>query len=371
MPPTQTWLHALVTTLPEDVFSTVLTERTEHRDQFPGQVPIIVRPRRWPGRTGRILDRLGFANGNAGLEDQIRVDRPDLVHAHFGNHAWRALRACRARRVPLIASFYGMDVDRVPRSAPRWRARYLDLFEGAARILVLGPSMLSRLQDLGCPADRLVLQHLGVNVERIPFAPRRRDPDEPIRILIAAAFREKKGIPDAIRAIARLKDRHDVLITIVGDATADPETETERARIHAAIDDGNVRSLTRFAGMLPHAKLLAEAAEHDVFLAPSRTAANGDSEGTPMTLVEMAAAGLAIVSTRHSDIPEIIVDGESGLLAEEGDIDGIAECIELIALDPERRMSMCLAARRRVELEFDIGIQAGRLAALYRDVGGR
>ena len=371
LPTTQPWLHRLVRSLPADVEAEVLCERTSDPGAYPVERLLVTSPPPWwTGRVGRIITNLGARPGDVGLTRRLRERRSDVVHGHFGHHAWRLAKTARDQRIPLIASFYGLDVDYVPNVHPRWRRRYRELFATASRVLVLGPWMASRLVALGCSPDRIQVHHLGVDVAGIPFRARAPGERGPVRILVAAAFREKKGIPDAIRAAARLAAQRDVELTIIGDSQNDRSVGVERARIIAAIDVTGMTARTRLLPMMSHPRLMSEAIEHDIFLSPSRTATSGDTEGTPMALVEMAAAGLPIVSTRHADIPEVVRDGETGLLADEGDVSGIAERLDWLVRDPERSLAMAIAARRRVEDEFDADRQAARLASIYRAVVG-
>ena len=72
----------------------------------------------------------------------------------------------------------------------------------------------------------------------------------------------------------------------------------------------------RLLGYVSRETLREEAYEHDVFLAPSVTASNGDTEGgAPVAIIEMSASGMPIVSTNHCDIPSVVLDGVTGLLA--------------------------------------------------------
>jgi colanic acid/amylovoran biosynthesis glycosyltransferase len=108
---------------------------------------------------------------------------------------------------------------------------------------------------------------------------------------------------------------------------------------------------------------------HHIYLAPSCTAEDGDSEGgAPVTLMEMAAAGLLVVSSRHADIPEVITDGVCGLLADEGDVDGLIEHLIWLTEHREAWFKLRFAARKRIETEFESRGRGRELAEIYRNV---
>jgi colanic acid/amylovoran biosynthesis glycosyltransferase len=122
-------------------------------------------------------------------------------------------------------------------------------------------------------------------------------------------------------------------------------------------------------GMLPHAELRKAYYEHHVFLAPSVKAPDGDSEGgAPITLVEAAATGMAIVSTWHDDIPEVIEHGRSGLLADEHDIYRLAEYLKTLALNREFIQELGTAAHARMRLHYDSIRQGERLSEIYKEL---
>ena len=99
--------------------------------------------------------------------------------------------------------------------------------------------------------------------------------------------------------------------------------------------------------------------------APSLTARNGDAEGLPTVIVEAAASSLPVVGTRHSGIPEAVVDGQTGFLVPEGDPEALAERIALLLGSAQLRERMDRPARAMAEAKFDLRRQTARLEALY------
>jgi colanic acid/amylovoran biosynthesis glycosyltransferase len=226
--------------------------------------------------------------------------------------------------------------------------------------------MAKRAIELGCPIGKVAVHHLGVQLGSLRFEPRYLSPGERVRVLIAATFTEKKGIPFALEALARLQNRLDFEVTIIGDAHAHPETQAEKQRILAVLSRTGLKERTRLLGYQPHSGLLLEAYRHHIFISPSVTASDGASEGgAPVSLIEMAATGMPIVSTRHCDIPNVIQDRVTGWLVEERDIPGLVACIEEVVAQPDRWRQMLGAGRQRMEAEFDAVRQGRRLASLY------
>jgi colanic acid/amylovoran biosynthesis glycosyltransferase len=213
------------------------------------------------------------------------------------------------------------------------------------------------------------VHHLGIDLSLIPFRPRRWTRGEPLRVLMAGSFREKKGFPYALEALARLRKRVSLDVTVIGDEHGEPRTIREKQKIMEAIERGELSGCTRLLGYQPYRVVVEEALRHHVFISPSVTASDGDTEGgAPVSLIEMSASGMMIVSTTHCDIPGVILHGQTGWLAPERDVDALVAHLEWIIEHPERWADMQRAGRAHVEAEFDARRQGERLAAIYHEL---
>ncbi|HET6462182.1 MAG TPA: glycosyltransferase, partial [Candidatus Krumholzibacteria bacterium] len=161
-------------------------------------------------------------------------------------------------------------------------------------------------------------------------------------------------------------------ITLIGDAGGELQTAKEKQKILATIEREGLGNCTRLPGYQPYRVVMEEARRHHVFLSPSVTASDGDTEGgAPVSLIEMSASGMMIVSTRHCDIPGVILDGVSGLLAPERDVDALVERLHWIVAHPERWLEMQRAGRAHIEAEFDAKRQGERLGAIYHELAAK
>jgi colanic acid/amylovoran biosynthesis glycosyltransferase len=366
LPRTMAWMHTQVANLPGDVHSVVVCDDLVNLDSFPfPHLQLSVGPA-WVALASRSY-RLRQWRRQRTLMQTLRRRRARLLHSHFGPEGFRNLTAAAAGGVRHVVSFYGFDVGKVPATDPLWHGRYRAMFAAVDRVLCEGPHFASRIAALGCPAGKLTVHRLGVRLDEIPFRPRRWQPGTPLRVLIAASFTEKKGIPDAIAALDGIRRTTPVEVTIIGDARSGAEYQHEKQRILEAISAAGLPA--RLLGYQPHSVLHAEAASHHVFLSPSVTAADGDTEGgAPVTIIEMAASGMMVVSTTHCDIPGVITHGVTGLLAPERAPEVLTDHLRWLIAHPERWSAMAVAGRRHIEAEFDAIAQGRRLASLYRSV---
>lgn len=365
LPLTQNWIHTQIIHLSEKVRNHVVCLATENLSDF-GIRNIHEFSQRsfFKRKYYGFLRRIGFPKSFE--KSLIKRHGIHLVHSHFGNVAWGNIplsippAACRH-----VATFYGFDVNFLPREI-LWRTRYQQLFASVDRILCEGPHMAKCLVNLGCPESKVLVHHLGVDIEKITFRPRRWNPKEPLKVLMAASFVEKKGFTVALEALAELQREVNLQITIIGDATRDPRSAAEKARMLAILNESGLSQKTRMPGYVPANVLREEAYQHHLFLSPSVTAANGDTEGgAPVAIIEMAASGMPIVSTAHCDIPNVVIDGVTGFLAPERNSRALAGLIRELIGHPERWSRIAEAGRNRVEREFNARIQARRLESIY------
>jgi colanic acid/amylovoran biosynthesis glycosyltransferase len=154
----------------------------------------------------KVIKRVGIRHHLDFLVRQVRLTGAQLVHSHFGSIGWENLGAVRKTGIKHLVTFYGQDVSRLPVNQPVWNTRYQRLFKEVDGVLCEGKFMASRVIELGCSPEKVCVQHLGVEVDQIQYLPRSWDGTGPLRILIAAGFREKKGIPDGLIALGRCED---------------------------------------------------------------------------------------------------------------------------------------------------------------------
>jgi colanic acid/amylovoran biosynthesis glycosyltransferase len=367
---TQIWMYNQVRHLPASVQSHIVCRSRQNTDQFAlPNIHSFTETGKFVNFVDRLSRRLRLQRS---LSDRFvgevgRKVKPQVLHSNFGQYGWRDMPAARRLGSRHIVTFYGMDASQVPAADPRWRRRYRKLFQEAHCFLAEGPHLGRCLASLGAPPRKILVHHLGVCIQEIRFSPRRWQRGTPLRVLIAASFREKKGIPCALRALGELAKRLTLEITIIGDAAIrDQASLKEKTVILDTLGRENLGQKTRLLGYQPHTVLLEEAYRHHVFLSPSVTASDGDTEGgAPVTLIEMAATGMPVVATRHCDIPEVIRHPTEGLLATERNVPELVQLLWFLLEHVEAWPELGARARRHIELEFDAATQGTRLAAIY------
>jgi colanic acid/amylovoran biosynthesis glycosyltransferase len=259
---------------------------------------------------------------------------------------------------PVITSFYGYDVTR------HWqRDGYRELFKLGDSFIALSETMKHQLLSIGAPPDRTMVHRLGVDVAR--FDRKRRPEGRSTNIISIARLVEKKGIEFGIRAVAKAaREIPELAYTIVGDGPLRPSLEQLTARL-------NLERRVRFLGARSQAEIEELLSRSHILLAPSVTAVDGDTEGTPVAILEAQAARIPVISTKHSGIPEVVEDSVSGYLVEERDVDALTGRIRELAGDESQQLRMGEAGRQFVMQHHDIHRLNDELAQVYARMAHR
>ena len=369
LPQTQTWMHSQVSELQKlGVDAHVVCERTLNLDQFiVNNIHCLATENIFKKKWDQGLRKLGVRQHLNYLVEVGKKMNATIVHSHFGNIGWANLGAVRELGVKHVVTFYGFDVNKLPTQEPVWRVRYRQLFEEADLFLCEGSHMASCLVALGCPSHKVKVQHLGVDVDRFKFKPRHWHAGEAIKVLIAASFNEKKGIPYALEALGMVSKDIPIELTIIGDARSDDASQQEKAKILNLLESTGLKAKTRMLGYQPHVVMMQEAYAHHLFLHPSVTAADGDTEGgAPVCIIEMLATGMPVVSTTHCDIPEVMGPELQHLLVPEREVDVLKRRLIYVCQNASKWGHWAVLGRYRIMEEYDQTKQSVRLSALYQ-----
>jgi len=278
------------------------------------------------------------------------------VHAHWATHpalaAW-VVRALAGTGYSFTAHAHDLYVD---------RAMLREKVEGA-RFVVTISEFNRRLIEESCgPVAAGKVHVVRCGVDPAAFAPGvRRAPPLPTFACVAS-LREYKGHGVLLDAVRLLRDRGVRLrVVLVGDGEL-------RRTIAARVACEGLGEVVELRGALPHEEIPAVLANATAMVLPSLTSRDGQMEGIPVALMEAMAAGVPVVATRLSGIPELVRDGVTGLLVPERNPAALASAMERLAADPALCARLADSARRAVREEFDRGRNVSRLLELFASV---
>ncbi|MBN1125377.1 MAG: glycosyltransferase [Sedimentisphaerales bacterium] len=282
--------------------------------------------------------------------------RFDILHAHFGpaGNIGLLVRKLNIGR-KLVTTFHGYDVTAYVRSFGD--DVYRELFQCGDLFTYNSNATGNKLKALGCPQESMVKLPMGINLDRIPFRTRQIKAGEPIHILSVGRLVEMKGREYAIRAVAQVSKRFpDIQYKIIGDGPLREELE------HLVTDLG-VGDIIRFLGWVDDATLDQIYQSSDLFLHPSVVDSAGNMEGQGLVLVEAQAYGLSVIATRHNAFYETVIDGVTGFLVEERNVEELVKAMEQCFMESDG-IQMGTAGRRHAE-QYDINKLNHQLSDIY------
>ena len=284
----------------------------------------------------------------------------EALYAHFLHTPSSVARYCAMiRGLPWSFSAHAKDIW----TSPDWelREKLSTQSVGAAfgaTCTAFGAEHLNGLAA-GTPVD---LVYHGLDLARFPPPPdrRARAPGDPFAMLSVGRLVEKKGFDNLIDALALLPPEIEWHWTHIGGGEL---ADQMRARAHGA----GVSDRITWRGACDQPEVIAAMRAADLFVLPSRVAANGDRDGLPNVLMEAASQKLAILSTPVSAIPEFIDDGVHGLLSEDAP-EALAAHMVRVAADPTLGPALAEAAHARLHAEFTMQPGIDHLADRLRGI---
>lgn len=271
---------------------------------------------------------------------RLATQRYDVVHAHWVlPNGWGAASVSRRAGVPVVVTLHGSDVAMAERH--RLFASVAGrTFRRVAAVTATSDDLRRRAIGLGADPQNAATTYIGVDLDL--FAPRPASPE--VRQLLGAQngdllvvsvgrLARVKGFEHLIEAASRLKG---VTLAIVGDGELRPELER-------LVQTSSARVV--LAGQMARDRVAEALAAADVVVVPSVVDNRGRVDSTTSTALEALAAGRPLIATAVGGIPEVVRDGENGLLVPQKDPAALAAAIERLRADPELRRRLSLRAR--------------------------
>jgi len=271
----------------------------------------------------------------------------DIVHCHFGHNGLKCLKLRKygVLQGKLVTTFHGADITKALQKGEQ--NRYKELFDKGDLFLPISENWKSKLIELGCNPNKIIVHHMGVDCDSFIFKQREVSSNQVLKLVTVSRLVEKKGIEYGIRATAELVKRNlNICYEIIGDGPL-------RDSLKQLISDLGMSKFIHLKGWQDKNDVINALDKSHIMLAPSVTSRDGDQEGIPVALMEAMAIGIPVVSTFHSGIPELIQDRVSGFLVPEKNVKTLADRIELLLKHPTIYSEIATEASQRVQSDFN------------------
>lgn len=279
------------------------------------------------------------------------------LHAHFASTATSVARlTSRMVNIPYTFTAHAKDIFHDSVVSSQLSAKIRD----AAAVITVSDFNLQYLRAaFPSESEQIHRVYNGLNLERFAFQPpRRRRP----KIVGVGRLVEKKGFDVLIRAAqVLLRQGREFECEIIG-------TGEQEAQLRQLIADVGVQDYVVMAGPRPQNGVIEALRTAAVLAAPCIVGSDGNRDGLPTVLLEAMALGTPCVSTDVTGIPEIVIDGHTGLLASQNDPQELAVALDRLITSPSLRVRLATEARSRIERDFDVHRNAADLRRVFDNV---
>ncbi len=291
--------------------------------------------------TERIKKKISkqFSLHEYGLLYSLKREKVSCVLALYGPTASESLKILKALNLPLVVQFYGFDATEFE-ILKQYEIQYRQVFEYAKAVIVVSRKMFEQLEALGCPTNKLHLIVCAGN----PLFFNITAALESNQFIALGRFVDKKAPYLTLAAFKKVMEIYPDAKLIMGGDGKLLNTCINLAKLW------NMQKNVEFKGNMKREEVMEYCASSLAFVQHSVVALNGDSEGTPVAILEAMAAGLPIIATNHAGIPDVVIDNETGLLSEEMDIDAMANnMISVLKNKPFAKRLGCNAKKHAQE----------------------
>jgi len=277
------------------------------------------------------------------LINSLKAEKVDCVLAEYGPTACASLHAIKHLKIPMIVHFHGYDAS-IESVLADYKERYKKVFAYAKWIIVVSRKMRETIMDAGCPAKKLIVTVYGPDPVFFNIHPSYNGQ----QFIAIGRFVEKKAPNLTILAFKKVLDIFPgAKLVMVGEGDLMPVCKK-------LVKDLGIDNHVEFKGVQTSKEIQTLMQGSIAFVQHSVVAENGDSEGTPVAVLEAQAAGLPVISTFHAGIPDVVINEKTGLLVEENDVDGMGN--NMIRILQEKNLSKKLgeAGRTRIMKNFTL-----------------
>jgi len=274
----------------------------------------------------------------------LRFRKVNAVLAEYGTTGVAVMESCLKVGVPLIVHFHGFDAhsDRV---VEPYASSYQRMFASAHALVVVSHSMEKKLLQMGAPPQKVYRNVYGVDCTQ--FKETHPDKNEPLFITVGR-FVDKKAPQLSLLAFRKVLTKcPSARLSMVADG---PLLESCKQMVHVL----GMEHAVHFTGPVDHGGVAQALQKARAFIQHSVTTSYGDTEGTPLSILEAGASGLPVVSTRHAGIRDVVIEEKTGFLVDEFDVEGMAKQMIALVEQPERALALGRNARKHIEDNFSL-----------------
>lgn len=252
-------------------------------------------------------------------------------------------RICEELKIPVVSNVLGYEIHKEDVFKGNTE-NYSRLAKNKSYVIPVAKNMIPKLKNLGFTDEQIVYSPIGAKDDFFTINPSYHA----YQFLAIGRFTATKAPQISIRAFAKVLDKFPQASFIFA---GDGELMEECKKL---VEDLKLTDKVKFIGWIDQQMQIDLLGKSSVFIQHSVTAANGDAEGTPVAIIEASAAGLPVVSTKHGGIVDTIIDGETGFLVDEHDVDAMSEKMIYLLENQNIMMQFGSAGKEFIKQNFSL-----------------
>ncbi len=311
-------------------------------------------------KIGNPLSKFNFSPAQEAVAESFLTNKIDCILAEYGMTGAKILPIAQALNIPLIVHFHGFDAT-MHSIISELQPKYLKMFHGAAKIIAVSKVMKAKLIALGCPEPKINVNTYGAN----PLFLENKPTYEENHFVGLGRFVDKKAPYYTILAFQKVLEKFpNAHLTLAGDGNLFDACKNlvSYFKLESSISLPGIIAPNAFRALLSTCR---------AFVQHSITPSSGDMEGTPLAVLEASAAAIAVISTYHGGISDVVLHEQTGLLCEEHDIDAMAANMCLLIENPDLARKMGMKARQRITEKFTMERHLGALSKIIHEAVGQ
>ena len=272
------------------------------------------------------------------IKRYLQEHQIDVVLAEYGTAGSFIAPVCKSLDLPLLVHFHGFDASRKD-ILNTFKKGYQLMFSYATKIIVVSNAMKQALVGQGCPETKLLINTYGPHPDYLNIKPNL----ESNYIISVGRHTYKKAPYLTILAFQKVLEQQPHLkLKMIGDGELFDVSKN-------LVKSLGLENSIILLGGLERKEIIKHLQSSFLFVQHSLVALNGDSEGTPVGIIEAMASGLPVVSTRHAGIPDVVIENETGFLVDENDINQMASYI--LKITDDRELAKCLGEKGKAKIQ--------------------
>jgi colanic acid/amylovoran biosynthesis glycosyltransferase len=291
----------------------------------------------------KIIPGCAFSPLKEGVKRYLKKHKINVVLAEYGTTGAQIFSLCKELNIPMIVHFHGYDIS-IKEVIGYHKELYKSMFAYVSYIVAVSEDMRVDLIAAGASKKKIIVNPCGPDERFNKITPNYKSNN----LLAIGRLTDKKAPYYTILAFEKLSILYpDLKLIMIGDGYLFNVCNNLVSHL-------KLKNKVKILSKVPHAEIEYYMNDSFCFVQHSIVAENGDSEGTPVSILEASAAGLPVVSTSHKGIKQAVIHEETGFLVQEHDVESMYKYMKIITENRLLGIKLGTSGRKHIQLNYSI-----------------